>query len=438
VGVKRCDLRSFILLPLLLFNFSGQVDQYGAMSGAERGAAFDLSVRQVFDEENKSILVVSTSIPYNRLVFFLRDERYVANYRVFMELRPKKGRGIRGEVWEEIVTADSFQDTRARGALSVSKRSFGVEPGEYVIKLSIEVVDTSLRFRREKDIRIVGHGQKTLVVSEPAFMVPGLQGSEGGPAPGEMRISLGGGKAAESYSFSRSPTYHGLDVWARITCSVVGPFTGEGLAVAARVTDFEGRVLLYNHRVLKGMAGGHLQLHIDMGIDRLPLGVYKLEMSAAMPDEEIRAHSEGSFNVLFTRSSFYTDFNKTLELLSIIAREKDLDELRNVEPEERYAAWQRFWLDRDTALSSESNVRLDEFYARLIHVMRNFSVFRPGWQTDRGLVFIRHGKPDKITESTTGFGRNYRYWFYYSLGAVYIFQDQFGTGEYRLVSTELL
>jgi GWxTD domain-containing protein len=196
--------------------------------------------------------------------------------------------------------------------------------------------------------------------------------------------------------------------------------------------------LLYNHKVLKGLAGGHLQLYVDMIVDELPLGAYKFEVSASMPGNETRAQAEGMFNVLFTRSSFYANFSQTIDVLSIIARGKELDELKNAPAGERYAAWQRFWLKRDAAPSSESNIRLDEFYKRLSYVMRSFSVFRPGWQTDRGTVYIRHGKPDKVADVTSRFGRNYRYWYYYSLGAVYIFQDQFGTGDYRLVSTELL
>jgi GWxTD domain-containing protein len=409
-----------------------------SMFGAERSAAFDLSVRQVFDEENRSVMVLTASIPYSRLVFLLKEDRYVANYRVFMELRPKRGDGMRGEVWEEAVIANDYRDTQSGGTLSTSRRSFAVEPGDYRIKVSIEVVDTSLRFQREKDIRIVGHGQDALMVSEPVFMVPGAQTPVSGPLAGEMRISLGGEGIDERFVLSPTATYHGFDIWTRIVYSVVGPFTGDSLAVAARITDTEGHVLRYGHRVLTGTGSGHMQLYLDFVVDDFSLGEYLVEASVMMPKSGTWVHAEGRFRVLFTRSSFFTHFDQTIEILSIIAREGELDELKQALPEERFAAWQRFWRKRDLTPSSDSNEQLDEFFTRLSYVMRAFSVLRPGWQTDRGKVFLRHGKPDKIAELTADFGRNYQYWYYYSLGAVYIFQDAFGMGDYRLVSTELL
>ncbi len=151
-----------------------------------------------------------------------------------------------------------------------------------------------------------------------------------------------------------------------------------------------------------------------------------------------RAESKGRFSVLFTRNSFAARFDQTLEILSIIADDDELTDLRNAPADERVEAWQRFWKRRDPTSSTDSNERLDEFLSRLSYVMRTFSVYGPGWQTDRGRVYIRHGRPDKINDASSGIGRSYQYWYYYSLGAVFIFEDQAGTGDYQLVTTELL
>jgi hypothetical protein len=34
--------------------------------------------------------------------------------------------------------------------------------------------------------------------------------------------------------------------------------------------------------------------------------------------------------------------------------------------------------------------------------------------------------------------RNYQLWYYYSKGVVYVFEDAIGTGEYRLLTTEMI
>lgn len=423
-----------IALLLLALAVPGRAQE--EMFGAQQRKAFELSVRQVFDEEGRPVIVVTTSIPNSRLVFLLEDEAYISRYRVFLEIRPEKGKGLRGEVWEEVVTAERYSATQSNRNISNSSRRFGVDPGKYRLKVSIEVVDTSLRFTREKEIRVVGQGEGLLVVSEPVFMIPRGEGAGGGPRSGEMRIHLCG----EDEAFVQSPNaiYHGLDLWARVSNTVVGPFSGEEIEVTAKVADARGGILLYNHTSLAGTGEGHLQLCLDFQIDDLPLGEYDIEVSAVLPGGAERAESAGTFSVLFTRSSFSYRFDQTLEILSIIADENELRELREAREDERIEAWRRFWKKRDPTSNSDSNERLDEFLSRLSYVMRTFSHLAPGWRTDQGRVYIRHGRPDKITDASSGIGMSYQYWYYYSLGAVFIFEDPVGAGEYRLVSTELI
>ena len=436
---RREDLR-YTALPLLLLTLvTGMAvpcRSQGELFGTERREQFELSIRQIFDEENRPVVIVTTSIPNSRLVFLLDNDRYVSRYRVFLELRPKKGEGTRGEVWEERVAAENYGATQSSKNISTSSRSFIIEPGDYRAKVSIEVIDTSLRFSREKDIRIVEHGQGQLVISDPVFLIPKRAVEEGRPPRGEMRIRSCGEDAA----FIQSPNaiYHGFDLWTRVSYTVVGPFSGDELALTARIVDAQKKTLLYNHIVLGGAAEGHLQLCVDFQIDELQLGEYEIEVSAVMPEGGRRAVAMGRFSVLFTRSSFTGRFAQTMELLSIIADGEELRELREAPPEERIEAWRRFWKKQDPTSSTDANERLDDFLARLSYVIRHFSLFGPGWQTDRGKVYIRHGRPDKISDASSGIGRSYQYWYYYSLGAVFIFEDPVGTGEYQLVSTEML
>ncbi len=404
--------------------------------GTERREQFELSIRQIFDQENRPVVIVTTAIPNSRLVFLLEDERYISRYRVFLELRPKKGKGPKGEVGEEAVTAENYGATQSNKNVSTSSRRFILEPGNYRAKVSIEVIDTSLRFSREKEIRVVEHGHGMLVISDPVFMIPMRNADEGKPPPGEIRIHTCG----EDESFLQSPNaiYHGFDLWTRVSHTIVGPFSGNGIAVAARIVDARKRTLFYNHGLLTGAGEGHLQLCLDFQIDNLQLGEYEIEISAILPEGGERAATMGRFSVLFTRSSFSSRFDQTMEILSIIADEGELAELREASPDGRIEAWRRFWKKRDPTYSTDSNERLDDFLSRLSYVIRHFSTFGPGWRTDQGRVYIRHGRPDKISDVSYGIGKSYQYWYYYSLGAVFIFEDAVGTGEYRLVSTELI
>ena len=45
---------------------------------------------------------------------------------------------------------------------------------------------------------------------------------------------------------------------------------------------------------------------------------------------------------------------------------------------------------------------------------------------------------DKIADYPGQLGRGYQYWYYYSIGTIFVFEDPVGTGEYQLMSTEIM
>jgi GWxTD domain-containing protein len=408
------------------------------MFGVERRLAFELSIRQVYDEQSQPRMIVTTSIPYSRLVFLLKDSRYISSYRVFMELRPEKGGRVRGEVWEEFIQVETYEETQSRSSLSRSKRDFDIEPGEYRVKVTLEIIDTSLRFEQEKKIRIVGRDQGELVLSDPVFMLPVRAASAQKPPLGELSVAACERIDERSFIVIPGAVYHGFDLWARVSLSLVGPFAGLSPDVAVRIRDVRGNTLLYHHKRVESGGRNHLQICTDFSVEGLTLGEYTIEASATIPGLEGRAETGGGFVVLFTRSSFMSGFEDTIEILSVIADSDDLRELESAPPAERFDAWERFWKKRDPTPSTGENESLDEFLSRLGYVMKYFSRFRPGWQTDRGKIYLEFGKPDKIADYPGHLGRSYQYWYYYSLGTIFVFEDPVGTGEYQLMSTEIM
>jgi len=74
-----------------------------------------------------------------------------------------------------------------------------------------------------------------------------------------------------------------------------------------------------------------------------------------------------------------------------------------------------------------------------VYVMKHFSRGRVGWKTDMGRVYIANGHPDKVVERQGSMlGKYYQYWYYYSKGLVYIFEDAIGNGDYRLLTVRML
>lgn len=119
--------------------------------------------------------------------------------------------------------------------------------------------------------------------------------------------------------------------------------------------------------------------------------------------------------------------------------------------EERENFIENFWRRRDPNPDTEENEYREEYYERIAYANQHFASGIPGWRTDRGRVYIAHGKPDSVEShpsggtydrpSHEGGGSTTTYpfeiWFYRHLegvgdGLEIEFVDPSGTGEYRL------
>jgi GWxTD domain-containing protein len=68
--------------------------------------------------------------------------------------------------------------------------------------------------------------------------------------------------------------------------------------------------------------------------------------------------------------------------------------LRNDEERDEFV--EQFWLRRDPTPNTKTNEFREEHYHRISYANEHFASMRPGWQTDRGYIFIVYGPPDEI------------------------------------------
>ncbi|HEY3131944.1 MAG TPA: GWxTD domain-containing protein [Acidobacteriota bacterium] len=92
-----------------------------------------------------------------------------------------------------------------------------------------------------------------------------------------------------------------------------------------------------------------------------------------------------------------TDYKKWLdeEVVWIISKteREQFDKLK--EDASREAFIEEFWRRRDPTPSTPRNEYKEEHYRRLAYATRAFQEGIPGWKTDRGRIYILHGKPDE-------------------------------------------
>ena len=115
--------------------------------------------------------------------------------------------------------------------------------------------------------------------------------------------------------------------------------------------------------------------------------------------------------------------------------------LRLTTNEERDKFIEQFWLRRDPTPGTARNEFKDEHYRRIAYATQHFRTAsgRPGWQTDRGHMYILYGPPDEIEDHPKGPRAPYatELWMYHHVQGIgenvtVTFVDQTGRGDYRM------
>jgi GWxTD domain-containing protein len=119
-----------------------------------------------------------------------------------------------------------------------------------------------------------------------------------------------------------------------------------------------------------------------------------------------------------------------------VARDREIDAIRAATTEaERIRLFREFWDRRDPSPGTRRNERMEEYYYRVAFANERYGRLRDqGWSTDRGEVFIRFGEPDFVESHPFEYdSRPYEVWYYNRVGRRFIFVDDTGGGDYRLL-----
>ena len=97
-----------------------------------------------------------------------------------------------------------------------------------------------------------------------------------------------------------------------------------------------------------------------------------------------------------------------------------------------------FWLKRDPDPDTPANEYKEQFEARVALVNKRFgNEGGPGYNTDRGRVFIFMGPPNRIEETPSGAdGTSVIWWTYYDRRMAVGFANERGSNRYRISSVE--
>jgi GWxTD domain-containing protein len=137
---------------------------------------------------------------------------------------------------------------------------------------------------------------------------------------------------------------------------------------------------------------------VRVGPDRLPPGGLWMEAAIAGSADTART----MVVVAFAGLPAVTDFGEVLSLLRYFGVPDDLAGLRSAKGRQKTALFRDFWLSSDPDTITAGNEAIQAYFGQVVTADTRYrETGRPGWLTDRGMVFITLGRPDRVEERTS-------------------------------------
>jgi GWxTD domain-containing protein len=206
------------------------------------------------------------------------------------------------------------------------------------------------------------------------------------------------------------------------------------------VNDFSYRVTDKKDKVFeKGNYTYTLQPGINKFFEKIPttnlvFGEYKLEIKDNS-NGQLLAEKQFS-NKLSGLYVSNKDMSLLIDQLVYIASGDELSKIKNASTDElREKYFIEFWRSKDPSPNTSRNELMQEYYRRIKKANDRYSHYIDGWKTDMGMVYIIFGEASNIerypfTENT----KPYEVWDYYNENRQFVFMDDSGFGDYKLVT----
>jgi GWxTD domain-containing protein len=380
------------------------------------------------------------------------DEKPDAKMTYLMAVRVRDSTGL--ELVHDSWAGHFPASLREPGATTLEILEYTVAPGKYTLDVDVSDSITGKKVQSETLVEGFGNepGLSDLLL---APMIRQVGPSDTLLAPGEIRRGdlLITGAAELRLTPLRSNAYYMIEAYSAAEDSV---------SLGIGVTDSSGKTVVSTppRRARLPAGGGVLSGAVPLA--GLPAGQYRMTakftsskgtvertarfIMAALDQTLVRDTAERTAN-LITDEGYFASLNDAqldaaAEPLSLIASGSERSAYKkNLSLRAKRRFLTDFWAQRDPSPGTPVNETRQLFYYAIAYADTNFrergSNTLPGWKTDRGRIFAKHGKPDDILRrQQQGYAPPYEVWHYSrGKGAYYIFADRSGVGNFKLMSS---
>ncbi len=376
------------------------------------------------DDGNNGRIDVFALVPYQTLLFLKTDEKYASKYSLLIELQDKTGKKVADKKIDRVVLADNYFDSQGgNGKFDACQSSFKLPPGAY--RISVKLIDevNNRNDERIRQLTILNYSEFQVSLSG-VMILSGIE-ENNGTFKITPHINDNVGNLTEGY-FAFFELYNSSNL---INVDFVAEI-------------YDGENLIYQSDTLaKKISKSKEQFFIKIPYNPKVVGSFNLKISALGPKSEVGdadrtiAASQRSIKSFATLYGMVRkDINLAIKQLRYVATSREMNEMEEQKDENsKQAKFDEFWRKLDPTPNTERNESFDEYYRRINYASKAFKSYADGWLTDKGMVYVILGPPNNSDSYNSNVNTvRYERWTY-SNNREFIFADNNGFGDYRLV-----
>jgi GWxTD domain-containing protein len=370
-------------------------------------------------EPAKSRVDLYIKFAYDELQFVKQLENFKASYEVSASLVKNK-ETVTSKSWEGNVEVTNFDQTNSTKDFVFTSANFNVIPDDFQIVISLTDLNNRKTTYRKKDVKLANFSKMSI---SDILLINSIE------------IDSVSGFASKVYPNIPSDFVElTKPVWVYFEVYEISQI--DSIEIDYKITDERNKIVFFRVYRIKAKSQNFaekLQIYPD-----LPSGFpYSINLIIKQGNNSVS--SKKSFNVRWSDLKMsLSDLDRAIEQLRYIIEPKVFSELKKGTAEEKKEKFLAFWKKKDPSPSTPENELMDEYYRRVAYSNENFSVFKEGWKSDRGMIYIVFGPPDDIERHPFDMdSRPYEVWYYYSnlkRRRTFVFVDEHGYGDYRLTT----
>jgi len=353
--------------------------------------------------------------PFDGFQFVKSDTGFTANYEVSVLLLDENEIQAASKIWKQTIDTHKFEETNSLEHSDVSKITFRVAPNKFLLTIGVLDMDTRKSSYHKKTMNYKDFYAKPIVLSKINIIEKIIQGVD----------SL----SEEIPSVIGSVSDDNPNITVSFTVLSGG---GEG-TIQYIIYDQKNKIVTegkFDREFEKGLT----QEKITIPKEKMTFNRYRLEVIVKIDNNETKGERLLQLRWL-GMSNLIDNLDQAIDQLKYIASSKQIRDMKKAKPEAKKDLFVEFWKKRDPTPNTTDNELMNEYYKRVHYAIERYSGFMPGWKTDMGMISILFGPPNDIERHPFEIQtKPYEIWYYYEINRSFVFVDESGFGEYRLIT----